>query len=452
MAVAGRILTLRHVDNHHAEKLQALAFLNRNNAQQIYASFRSLREVHAFVRSSTAFWAIERSVIVSTLRVLSLTLDWIDVPSRPNATRLDCAIHLLTRLGSLPLLEDLTLVIANLASPSGDWDKWFTDHPSAVSQLYHLSLLRRLTVSIEILPMIWSAASELPLLVSLVAVKHATSKRHPPSIILPFTQDGFCSLESIELPCSWARAQALFLLSTDHSFVPRLRTVVLRLPGSEIASGLDFQHLLHRMRPVQDQLQHLIFDGREQQHPQKYEKLSLDDLDGLSEFTALHQLCLPVIKTEIIDPLLHDLIDDFATSLDIVTVLRPMSTLGPAAAAANAHDPHPVIHTMFLDSESCRVIQHTYPAIAVEHMRPMGPSIQPQKEWFFSPPIVMAPCIPVAAQEALCARFPYKLHVYPFGRVSTCQFGRQVWCDEDEIDPAVRGMNLGYPAVQPSIY
>lgn len=442
MAVAGRVLALHHIDNdhNHTLKLQELACLNLRNAQQVSSSFRSLREVRAFARSSTGFWGIDKSILVPMLRVLSLTLDWTDGPSRPNVTSVGCALYLLTSIGRLPLLEDLTLVITHLSSSSDEWDIWFENHPTAMLQLSQLSHLRRLAVSIEVLPIIWSVASELPLLSSLIAVERAQPGQHlsvlPPTI-LPFMQGGFRSLESIELFCSWTRAQALFPSSMDDTFAPRLHTLVLRLPASEAASGHDFRCLLRRMRPVWDQLHHIVFDGRDQWHSRQYDKLSLDDLDGLAEFTQLRQLCLPIIETDTLDPMLHDLIDTLATSLELCTVQRPKLRVGSIEIAPN---PQPVMHCMFPDPASCQIIRHTYPEIVGNHMRPMGHTSEAQqKEWFFSPPIVTASRIPVVARQALYARFPYKIYIHPFGPYSTCQFGRQVWCEEEDIDPSIRG-------------
>lgn len=438
MAVSPRVLAVHLLSRDYTPTLQELAFLNHCRALQISSSFRSLREVHAYLRCPAAFWAIDQSVLVPTLRVLSLSLDWIDTPSLLNVALVGAASHLLSRLGSLPLLEDLRLVINGPTGSPDEWNIWSASHPSSFSQLSQLSQLRRLTVSIDILPRIWMAASQLPLLESLVAVEKARPGRNSfasPPDIYPFTRGGFRSLESLELYCSWARAQHLFPESMDDAYIPLLRTFVLKLPATEPATGRDFRKLLRRMRPVQNQIHHLIFDGSDQWHfSRQYDSIAPADLDDLVGFTALRYLCLSNMSTEVQDPAIQLLVEDHThPNMEVCTVLRPVRGADGGEIAHAA----PLIHTLFLDALSCSIIQHSFPSAMVNHRHPVRCVIKDGEAnchdgRFVSPTVIQISDIPRTTWRVLVDRFPSRFYTVAFEGMSSCQFGRHVWFQESD--------------------
>lgn len=425
MTLAGRIHTLTYNGEWDSQLWELARIRTRSERLQIRSALASLREMHSRIKSRAVFVAITKFWIVPTLRVLSLTFDWTNTQftGAPDIPLVDGACWLLRKLDTLaPLLEVFSLVVTGPLGPGDDWNM-LSATPSSLARLSHL---RQLHVSIEMLPHIWPTASELPLLSTLIAREHAkwsadfwTNPPAPP-IIHPFPRGGFRSLESLELFCSWTRAQSLFPESMDLAFAPMLSTLILKLPGHEEASGWDFRCFLHCMGPLKTQIQNLIlahavyrnYHGQPNS-PRKYVHLSKDDLDGLRSFTALRHLSIPTQQSYMT---IHDIIGRAQTHphMIVCTIFdSPNNTLLD----------YPLrLHTMFLDRMSCSIARSHYPAIVDYHKRQMHCHVDShpphQKRWCIEPPLVITQEIPIVVRLALQERLPCNFYALDILRTS----------------------------------
>lgn len=430
MALAGRVHTLTY-DEWWSPYIAKISFIgHEKDYSKMRSSFRSLKVVYAELNSRDAYIAITRCCIVPTLQALDLNLSWDNfvIPSLPDFSLIHEACSVLHRLQSLsPLLEDLKIVITGRLRGGDNWDK-FSSSPSSLPQLIHL---RRLEVSHEMLPHIWAAASTLPHLKTLVGVECARPDRsttHSSNLsIHPFPREGFRSLESLSLRCSWTRALLLFPPSMDTEFVPMLHTLVFVLPKHEAATGWDFQCLLVRMRPLRDQIQHLVF-GSTGHLNHAYSSLTGPDLKGLRSFTALRQLSIPTQESF---ASIYDIVDDLKVlpHMELCTVYQRYTVAGRYRS---------MTHAMFFDALSCNIIRYHYPDIARNHIRLMercNHGSPPIYEWRIEPPRIARIQIPYEAATALQGRFPQEIYNLDVLCADNCHFGRQIWRSESDLEP-----------------
>lgn len=427
MALAGRVHTLAY-DTEWNPDIAELSAASREDRMAMQSSFRSLRAIYAELDTLDAFLAITTCCITPALQTLSLSLDWDNsaVQDISDTSLIDEAHSLLSTLHtSSPLLENFRMLIQTRSG----WDRL------SFSTLPHFTHLRRLEVSLEMLPHIWSAAAKLPLLNRLTAVHRARrefASEHQ-TVIHPFPRGGFSSLETLSLQCSWTSAQLLFPQSMDLTSAPMLHTLVLTLPIREEASGYEFQRLLHRMQPLHNQIRHLLFtnvaSSEEMYMDVSYAPLSAEDLVGLRSFGALRQLTFP---TEEAYGLIHELIGDptIHPQMEICTIYRP---------GRDSTERQSQSHTILLDPLSCKIVRYHYPAIIHDHLRVMDSfDSNPGRLWRIEPPLVAYREIGPLTISALRERFPVMIYSHGTLNTQTYQFGRLQWWPETELRPELQ--------------